>query len=106
MPVRQFCAGTGARGGTMRRTIQLGGLGAACLAIVHAARAGPTWCEVVNGHGDAGNLILTSQKTLGMGRLSAIEGMLEGGADFEDVFEIRIVDAPNFSAQTIFNIPD
>ncbi len=53
-----------------------------------------TWSET----GDAGNLISSSQNTIGTGSLTTIKGSLTPAFDFEDIYCITITDPTIFSA--------
>lgn len=62
----------------------------------HAALAGPDWVE----GRDAGSLLSSSQRIVGLGNLNTIEGSLSSALsdpDFEDMYLFRISDPDTFS---------
>ena len=72
--------------------------------IVASAFAGPEWVE----EDDAGSVLITAQKTLGVGQLGMISGNLGGlegfaGVDSEDMYLIKIVNPAIFSMQVVGN---
>ena len=80
---------------------------AAVLAAAGVANA-QTWDELINGGGDAGDLLGTAQVPVGVGPLTMITGLVLAGGD-ADLFLIHIDDPANFSAQawpnTTFDTP-
>ena len=69
---------------------------AAFAAASSAALAGPDWLE----RGDAGEVLSTSQRTLGVGQLSTIGGNLNSGfsqPDLADMFLVSVTDPGSYS---------
>ena len=66
-----------------------------------AGASAQTWNETADGGGDALELPLGAQATIGTGPLTSITGNIDGSNDLGDSFLIYISDPLNFSASTL-----